>query len=151
MTDREQTSQDSALSHQHSSWLVKTEPGEYSYADLAADGTAEWDGVTNALAQRHLRAMQLGDVCVVYHSGPERAAVGLARVARGPYHDPTDPSGKRVWVDLRAERRLTRAVPLAALKADPSFVGSPLVRMSRLSVLPLESEQLAALERLAGE
>ena len=131
-------------------WLVKTEPGEYSYADLARDGTAEWDGVTNALAQRHLRAMRLGDVCVVYHSGAERAAVGLARVAREPYPDPTDPSGRRVWVDLRAERPLDRAVPLAALKADPAFAASPLVRMARLSVLPLEPEQLATIERLAA-
>jgi predicted RNA-binding protein with PUA-like domain len=129
-------------------WLVKTEPREYSYADLEAEGTAEWDGVTNALAQRHLRAMRPGDVCVVYHSGDERAAVGLARVARGPYPDPTDPAGKRVWVDLRAERALARPVPLAALKAEPSFAASPLVRMARLSVMPLEPEQLAAIERL---
>ncbi len=131
-------------------WLVKTEPGEYSYADLARDGTAEWDGVTNALAQRHLRAMRVGDACVVYHSGPERAAVGLARVARAPYPDPTDPSGKRVWVDLRAERSLARAVSLATLKAEPVFAASPLVRMTRLSVLPLEPEQLATIERLAA-
>ena len=130
-------------------WLVKTEPGEYSYADLARDGTAEWDGVTNALAQRHLRAMRPGEVCVVYHSGPERAAVGLARVAGEPYPDPTDPTGKRVWVDLRAERPLARAVLLAALKADPAFADSPLVRMARLSVMPLAPEQLAAIERLS--
>ena len=130
-------------------WLVKTEPHEYSFVDLERDGTAEWDGVTNALAQRHLRAMRPGDVCVVYHSGSERAAVGLARVAREPYPDPTDPSGKRVWVDLRAERPLARPVPLAGLKADPVFADSPLVRMSRLSVMPLEPEQLALIERLA--
>ena len=130
-------------------WLVKTEPGEYSYADLERDGTAEWDGVTNALAQRHLRAMRRGDVCVVYHSGGERAAVGLARVAKDPYPDPTDPTGKRVWVDLRAERPLARPVSLAALKAEPTFARSPLVRMSRLSVMPLEPEQLALIEHLA--
>ncbi len=131
-------------------WLVKTEPGEYSYADLARDGTAEWDGVTSAPAQRHLRAMRIGDACVIYHSGQERAAVGLARVARAPYPDPTDPSGKRVWVDLRAERPLARAVSLARLKAEPVFAGSPLVRMTRLSVLPLEPEQLATIVRLAA-
>jgi predicted RNA-binding protein with PUA-like domain len=133
-----------------SAWLVKSEPNEYAYADLERDGLAEWDGVTNALAQRHLRTMRAGDVCVVYHSGLERAAVGLARVARDPYPDPTDPTGKRVWVDLRAERRLARPVTLAALKADPLFAESPLVRMSRLSVLPLEPEQLALIERLGG-
>ena len=131
-------------------WLVKTEPNEYSYADLERDGTAEWDGVTNALAQRHLRTMREGDVCVVYHSGGERAAVGLARVVRDPYPDPTDPAGKRVWVDLRAEHPLARPVALAALKADPSFAESPLVRMSRLSVMPIEPEQLATIERLSG-
>ncbi len=133
-----------------SGWLVKTEPGEYSFADLERDGTAEWDGVTNALAQRHLRAMRSGDLCVVYHSGRERAAVGLARVAKDPYPDPTDPGGKRVWVDLRAERLLARPVSLAELKADPIFAASPLVRMSRLSVMPLEPAQLARIERLAN-
>ena len=133
-----------------SAWLVKTEPKEYSYADLERDGTAEWDGVTNALAQRHLRAMRPGDACVVYHSGGERAAVGVARVAREPYPDPTDAAGKRVWVDLRAERPLARSVALAELKADPAFAESPLVRMSRLSVMPLEPEQLAVVERLGG-
>lgn len=132
-------------------WLVKTEPNEYSYADLERDGTAEWDGVTNALAQRHLRTMREGDVCVVYHSGGERAAVGLAQVVRDPYPDPTDPAGKRVWVDLRAERPLARPVSLAALKADSSFAESPLVRMSRLSVMPIEPGQLATIERLANE
>lgn len=131
-------------------WLVKTEPNEYSYADLERDGTAEWDGVTNALAQRHLRAMRPGDAVVIYHSGAERAAIGVARVVRDPYPDPTDATGRRVWVDLRAERRLARSVSLAALKADPSFAGSPLVRMSRLSVLPLEPDQLAVIERLAN-
>ena len=133
-----------------SAWLVKTEPNEYSYADLERDGTAEWDGVTNALAQRHLRAMRPGDACVVYHSGSERAAVGLARVAREPYPDRTDPTGRRVWVDLQAERALARPVSLAALKAEPRFADSPLVRMSRLSVMPLEPEQLAVIERLAS-
>ncbi len=129
-------------------WLVKSEPGEYSFADLQADGTAEWDGVTNATAQQHLRAMREGDRVVVYHSGNERAAVGLARVVRDPYPDPTDPAGKRVWVDLKADRQLARAVPLAQLKADPIFATSPLVRISRLSVLPLEADQLALIERL---
>ena len=89
-------------------WLVKSEPSEYSYADLERDGTAEWDGVKNAQAQIHLRAMQVGDTVVVYHSMSERAAIGLARVVKAPYPDPTDPAGKRVWVDFKAERRLNR-------------------------------------------
>ncbi len=131
-------------------WLVKTEPNEYSYGDLERDGTAEWDGVANALAQRHLHAMRPGDACIVYHSGGERAAIGLASVASEPYPDPTDPSGKRVWVDLRAERRLGRPVTLTELRAEPTFASSPLIRMSRLSVLPLEPEQIATIERLAA-
>ena len=91
-------------------WLVKTEPNEYSYDDLVRDGDAEWDGVTNAQAQINLRSMQVGDPIVVYHSGGEKSAIGLARVVKGPSPDPTDPAGKRVWVYLRAERRLDRAV-----------------------------------------
>jgi predicted RNA-binding protein with PUA-like domain len=132
-------------------WLVKTEPNEYSYADLERDGDAEWDGVTNAQAQINLRSMQLGDPIVVYHSGGERAAVGLARVVKAPSPDPTDPAGKRVWVYLRAERPFRRAVPLAEMKAEPGFAASPLVRQSRLSVVPLDDAQLATIERLAGE
>lgn len=132
------------------SWLLKTEPGEYSFADLRRDGVAEWDGVTNALAQRHLRSMAAGDACVIYHSGGERAAVGLAAVERSPYPDPTDPAGKRVWVDLRAGDPLPRAVSLAELKAEPAFAESPLLRMSRLSVMPLTDEQMATITRLAG-
>jgi predicted RNA-binding protein with PUA-like domain len=131
-------------------WLVKTEPHEYSYTDLERDGDAEWDGVTNATAQRNLRLMQVGDACVVYHSGDERAAIGLARIVREPYPDPTDPAGKRVWVDLRAERRFERVVSLATLKADAGFASSPLVRQSRLSVVPLEDAQLATIERLGS-
>ena len=130
-------------------WLVKTEPNEYSYADLVRDGDAELDGVTNAQAQINLRSMRVGDSIVVYHSGGERAAIGLARVVRGPEPDPTDPSGRRVWVYLRAERQLGRPVALSTLKADPGFANSPLIRQSRLSVVPLDEAQLATIERLA--
>jgi predicted RNA-binding protein with PUA-like domain len=131
-------------------WLVKTEPGAYSYADLERDDTTHWDGVTNAQAQLNLRAMALGDTVVVYHSQSDKAAVGLATVVVPPYPDPTDPAGKRVWVDIRADRPLARMVTLGELKADPAFETSPLVRQSRLSVVPLGSEQLAAIERRAG-
>ena len=100
-------------------WLLKSEPSDYSYGDLLADGTVEWDGVTANPAQAQLRQMQPGDTCVIYHTGAERQAVGLARVERGPYPDPTDGKGKRVWIDLRATEPLARAVSLAALKASP--------------------------------
>lgn len=132
-------------------WLVKTEPSTYSYDDLVRDGVAEWDGVMNAQAQINMRAMQEGDTCVVYHSMGQRAAIGLARVVKAPYPDPTDAAGKRVWVDVQAVRLLERPVILKELKADPGFATSPLVRQSRLSVLPLDDAQLATIERLARE
>jgi len=129
-------------------WLVKTEPGAYSYADLQRDGTTHWDGVTNAQAQINLRSMAPGDTVVVYHSQTDKAAIGLAHVVGAPYPDPTDPAGKRVWVDIQAERAFERPVTLTALKADPVFASSMLVRQSRLSVVPLDDAQLAVIERL---
>jgi predicted RNA-binding protein with PUA-like domain len=131
-------------------WLVKTEPGEYSYADLERDGRTHWDGVTNAQAQMNMRAMKKGDTVVVYHSQTDKAAIGLAEVVKEPYPDPTDETGKRVWVDIQAVRRLPRPVTLAELKADRAFADSLLVRQSRLSVVRLDDEQRAAIERLAA-
>jgi predicted RNA-binding protein with PUA-like domain len=132
-----------------SAWLVKTEPGEYSYADLERDGTTHWDGVTNNMAQMNMRAMKVGDPVVVYHSQTDKAAIGLARVTREPYPDPSDPAGKRVWVDITVDRPLARPVTLAEMKADPAFATSLLVRQSRLSVVALDEAQLAMIERLA--
>ncbi len=129
-------------------WLVKTEPGTYSYADLERDGTTHWDGVTNAQAQLNLRAMAVGDTVVVYHSQTDKAAVGLAEVVTAPYPDPTDPDAKRVWVDIKADRPLGRLVTLTEMKADPAFATSPLVRQSRLSVVRLDDAQLALIKRL---
>jgi predicted RNA-binding protein with PUA-like domain len=131
-------------------WLLKTEPGEYSFADLARDGTTPWDGVRNALAQRNMRAAAVGDRCVIYHTGGERAAVGLAEVARAAYPDPDDPSGRWCLIDVRALNPLPRPVPLATLRAAPRFADSPLVRQGRLSVVPLNDEQWAALLALGG-
>jgi predicted RNA-binding protein with PUA-like domain len=131
-------------------WVLKTEPGEYSFADLVRDGATPWDGVRNALAQRNMRAAAVGDRCVIYHTGGERAAVGLAEVARAAYPDPDDPSGRACLIDVRALSPLPRPVPLAALRADPRFADSPLVRQGRLSVVPLDTEQWAALLTLGG-
>jgi len=131
-------------------WLLKTEPDEYSFDDLLRDGATAWDGVRNATAQMHLRAMAAGDACVIYHTGEERRAVGLARVERAPYPDPADPTGKAVLVDVRAGERLARPVSLEQLKALPIFAESPLLRIGRLSVVPLTAEQLAALRQAAG-
>ena len=129
-------------------WLLKTEPEEYSYADLARDRKAEWDGVTNPVAQRNMRAMQVGDECVIYHTGDQREAVGLAKVVRAGYPDPTDAAGKRVWVDLSPVRELERKTSLATIKADPLFAESALVRQGRLSVVPLTDAQF---EKLTGK
>jgi predicted RNA-binding protein with PUA-like domain len=129
---------------------VKTEPGAYSYDDLERDRTTHWDGVTNPTAQMNLRSMKRGDVVVVYHSQTDKAAIGLAKVVKPPYPDPTDEAGKRVWVDIQATRRLAHPVTLAAIKAHPAFATSPLVRQSRLSVVPLDDEQLATIKALAS-
>lgn len=130
------------------SWLVKTEPSTYSFADLVRDGTTRWDGVQNPQAQLNLRAMRAGDPVLVYHSG-EKAAVGLARVARAAFPDPGDPSGKRVAVELAAGEPLATPVPLEELRAESCFEDSPLLRQGRLSVLPLTAVQWKAVLRRA--
>jgi len=131
-------------------WLLKTEPGEYSFADLVRDGTTPWDGVRNPQAQKNMRAMAVGDRCVIYHTGDVRAAVGLAEVVRAAYPDPADPAGRRCLVDVRAGAPLRQPVPLATLRADPRFAASPLLRQGRLSVVPLAAEEWEALLALAS-
>jgi len=130
-------------------WLVKTEPTTYAFGDLRRDRKTRWDGVSNAQAQANLRAMKPGDEVVVYHSG-EKAAVGLARVARGPYPDPGDPDERRVAVDLAAGAALADPVTLEALRGERAFDGSPLLRQARLSVVPLTTAQWRAIRRLGG-
>jgi predicted RNA-binding protein with PUA-like domain len=130
-------------------WLLKTEPSDYSFADLQKAGKAVWDGVGNPVALRNLRAMKSGDRVVVYHTGDEKAAVGLAEVAREAYPDPKKKNEKLVVVELRAGKPLGRPVTLAEIKAHPAFAQSPLVRQGRLSVVPLTAEQWKALESLA--
>ncbi|HEX6737386.1 MAG TPA: EVE domain-containing protein [Vicinamibacteria bacterium] len=125
-------------------WLVKTEPGTYSYDDLEREGRAVWDGVKNPVALRNLKAMKVGDPVVVYHTGDERAAVGLAEVVKAAYPDPKA-GGRLVVVDLAAKGRLREPVTLAAVKALPVFDDSPLVRQGRLSVVPLDAAQWKAL------
>ncbi len=130
-------------------WLVKTEPTAYSFDDLRRDRKTRWDGVSNAQAQANLRSMKPGDEVVVYHSG-EKAAVGLARVARGPYPDPGDPDGRRVAVDLAAVAPLATPVTLEALRGEKAFEGSPLLRQGRLSVVPLTAAQGKAVRKLGA-
>ena len=126
-------------------WLVKTEPGTYSYDDLEREGRAVWDGVANPVALRNLRAMKAGDPVVVYHTGDERAAVGLGEVVRAAYPDPKAKDDRLVVVDLKATGRLRAPVSLATIKGLAAFKDSPLVRQGRLSVVPLTAEQWKAL------
>jgi len=130
-----------------SRWLVKTEPSQYSFADLQREGQTAWTGVRNPQAQANLRAMAVGDGVVVYHSG-ERQAVGLAEVVRGAHPEAGEGDGL-VCVDLRPVEPLPTPVSLDALKREPSFADSPLLRQGRLSVLPLSEAQWKDLLRLA--
>jgi predicted RNA-binding protein with PUA-like domain len=118
-------------------WLLKTEPDCYSWSDLVRDKTTAWDGVTNALALKHIRSMKKGDEALVYHTGDERAAVGVARVASNPYPDPNGEDERHVVVDLKAGKPLPRPVTLDEFKADPAFAGWDLLRIGRLSVVPV--------------
>jgi predicted RNA-binding protein with PUA-like domain len=122
-------------------WLLKTEPSTYSFKDLQRDGRTVWDGVRNAQALIHLRAMHGGDRALIYHSGDERAVVGLATIEGEPYPDPQAGDPKLVVVDVRADKPLPKAVPLAAIKADAAFEGMALVRQPRLSVMPVTEAQ----------
>lgn len=131
-------------------WIVKSEPSTYAFADLERDGRTVWDGIRNAQALIHLRAMRKGDRVLFYHTGDEKAVVGLARVAAAPYPDPKESDPKRTVVDLSAERPLSRAVPLSAIRADPAFATLGLVRHTRLSVMPVTPEQWARLLQLGG-
>ncbi|HEY7518053.1 MAG TPA: EVE domain-containing protein [Methylomirabilota bacterium] len=131
-------------------WLVKEEPTHYGFDALVKDRKAAWSGVRNALAQRHLRAVKNGDRIFYYHSGDERAVVGVVKAVSDPYPDPEDASGKYVAVDVAPVARLPRPVPLAEIKADAAFKDFALVRIARLSVMPVTDAQWARIERMAG-
>ena len=125
------------------SWLLKTEPSTYSFHDLVKQKRAVWDGVKNPVALKHLRAMKPGDQVVIYHTGDEKAAVGLGEVASTPRSDPED--AKLTIVDLTAKAALGRSVTLAELKGEKVFADSPLIKIGRLSVVPLEADQMKRL------
>lgn len=130
-----------------SRWLVKTEPSDYSFADLARDRRTVWSGVTNPVALRNIRGMKPGDDVFVYHTGDEKSIVGLARVAGEPYSDPKH--AKLTVVDLEAVRPLARPVTLATVKQNPAFSDFALVRIGRLSVMPVTDAQWSDLMKLA--
>ena len=118
-------------------WLLKTEPSDYSADDLARAGTAAWDGVANALALKHLRAMKPGDRALIYHTGDERACVAIADVVGEATADTRDP--KAFSIDVKFARRLAKPVTLATIKADPQLAAWDLVRLGRLSVVPTDA------------
>ncbi|MDM9380721.1 EVE domain-containing protein [Chlorogloeopsis sp. ULAP01] len=118
-------------------WLLKTEPHEYSYSDLERDGTTVWNGVNNNLALKHLRTMTIGDLVLIYHTGNERQVMGLAEVISQPYPDPALNDAKRVVVDLRVVRKVPQPVTLTQIKQDTSFENFDLLRLPRLSVVPV--------------
>jgi predicted RNA-binding protein with PUA-like domain len=118
-------------------WLLKTEPGEYSFDVLIRDQKTVWDGVTNALALKHLREIRRGDELLIYHTGNIRAAVGLATAVSDPYPDPAKHDPKLVVVDVAPVRKLAQPVTLEAIKAAPAFRAFDLVRLPRLSVMPV--------------
>jgi predicted RNA-binding protein with PUA-like domain len=128
-------------------WLLKTEPTEYSFADLLLDRETAWTGVTNPQALANLRAVRAGDRVAIYHSG-EKRAVGVARISRAAFPDPEAGDPKRVAVGVRAVAAYRAPVPLEALRAERAFAGSPLLRQGRLSVVPLTAAQWKAIERL---
>jgi predicted RNA-binding protein with PUA-like domain len=130
-------------------WLVKTEPGTYSWADLERDRRTVWDGVKNALALKHLSAVAKGDEVLVYHTGDEKAAVGIARAARGAYPDPKQEDVRFVVIDLEPVRTLARPVSLAEMRASAALEGFDLLRLPRLSVMPVSATQWAEILRMA--
>ena len=128
-------------------WLMKSEPGSYSWQRLVSDGATEWDGMRNPAARLHLKAMKAGDEAFFYHSGVERSVVGIMRVAREARPDPKDPA----WVSVAVEpvRALERPVTLKAIKAEPKLAAMELIRQSRLSVSPVRDEEWAAVLAMA--
>ena len=131
-------------------WLFKEEPTHYSYDDLVRDRKTSWTGVRNPLAQKHLRSVQKGDRIFFYHTGDEKAVVGVARAAGAAYPDPADKTGKLYAVDVEPMKKLKTPVTLAAIKADKAFAALPLVRMPRLSVMPVSDDEWKRIESMSA-
>ena len=128
-------------------WLFKEEPTNYSYDDLVRDGRTVWQGVRNPVAQRHLRSVKKGDRIFFYHTGKEKAVVGIAKALADAYPDPDDTSGKLYAVDIGPVKKLKSPVTLASVKADKAFANFELTRIPRLSVMPVDEETW---ERMIG-
>jgi predicted RNA-binding protein with PUA-like domain len=131
-------------------WLIKEEPTNYSFDDLLRDGRTVWSGVRNPVAQKHLQSMRKGDLIFFYHTGDVKAVVGIAKAGSAPYPDPADKTGKFHAIDVVPVRKLKSPVTLAAVKADKAFASFPLVRISRLSVMPVTDDEWKRIEGMAG-
>lgn len=132
-------------------WLLKTEPSDYSLGDLERDGSTRWDGVGNNAALLNMRKMELDERCFIYHTGKEKAVVGIAKVTTPAYPDPEADNAKMLVVDVAFEKRLKRPVTLAEIKADPNFAEWQLVRQSRLSVVPTPPEIWKRVVEMGGK
>ena len=130
-------------------WLFKEEPANYSYDALVKDGKTVWSGVKNPVAQKHLRSVKKGDTIFYYHTGDEKSVVGIARAMGDAYADPTDKTGKAAVVDVAPVKKLARPVTLKEIKADAAFKDFALVRISRLSVMPVSAAEWRRIEKLS--
>ena len=131
-------------------WLVKSEPGCWSWADHVNKGVEPWDGVRNHQAAKYLKEMEVGDQVFFYHSVNEKKVVGVLEVVREAYIDPTDPTGRFVAVDFKALMPVNTPVSLADIKANPALEDMPLLRQSRLSVCPVTQAQWDEIVHMAG-
>lgn len=133
-----------------SHWLVKSEPGAWSWDDQVRDSVTAWTGVRNYQASNFLKAMKLGDTCFFYHSVEEKRIVGIVEVVREAYPDPTAEDSRWVCVDVKAVKPVAKPVSLADIKAVPELADIALIRQSRLSVMPIEPAHWALLCTMAG-
>ena len=132
-------------------WLLKSDPDHYSFSDLERDGQTVWDGISNNLALKNLRSVRRGDMMLVYHTGNERAVVGLAEAASDPYPDPQQKDARLVVIDLRTKEKLARPVTLDEIKKSSVLKNSDLVRLPRLSVMPVSENQWTTILAMAGK
>ena len=130
-------------------WLLKTEPTCYSWDDLIRDKRATWDGVANNTALKNIRTMKKGDLALIYHTGDQRTAIGLAEITSDAYADPKEDDDRLVVVDPK--RKLPRGITISDIKADPTFAGWDFIRISRLSVVPVPEKMWKRIFQLAEE
>lgn len=130
-------------------WLFKEEPTHYNYDALVKDGSTTWSGVRNPVAQKHLRGVRKGDRIFYYHTGNEKAVVGIAKAGSDAYPDPADTSGKAHVVDVVPVKKLKTPVTLASIKADKRFASFPLTRVPRLSVMPVTDKEWEAIVKMS--